>query len=75
MSNEVNDLIIEQAQEMIDYWEGTVIADVLRRDLAVQDLENLSKHTKEAREQIDELDRRLESYGKEKADVKSNSNS
>lgn len=66
MSDTANDIIIEQAKEMIDYWQGTVIEKMLRQDLAVQDLDSLSQHTREARQQIDDINKRLDEgkYGK-----------
>jgi hypothetical protein len=44
MSNTTNDALIEQVQELISYWEGTMHARVLQRDLDTDDWEALKYH-------------------------------
>lgn len=41
MSNQVNTELLERAAVQIDYWEGTLIAKSLRRDIETNDLEQL----------------------------------
>lgn len=48
MSNEVNTRLLERASEMIDYWEGTMHARILERDIASNDLEALQYHVAQA---------------------------
>lgn len=47
MSNQVNTLLLEQAGDLIDYYEGTYVARVLRRDVEANDLEALKFHVSE----------------------------
>lgn len=44
MSNEENDKLLERAHELIDVWEGTLTAEILRADIRRNDLEALQGH-------------------------------
>lgn len=48
MSNNVNTNLLERAADLIDYWEGTVHARVLERDIDANDLEALKYHVSQA---------------------------
>lgn len=49
MSNIQNIELLENAAELIDYFEGTTTAKMLEQDLDSNDLEMLSVHVKQAR--------------------------
>jgi hypothetical protein len=51
MSVEANTLLIERAIEMINYWEGTNLAEVLKADIDRNDLDALNLHTSKAEAQ------------------------
>lgn len=52
MSNLTNDNLMERAQEVIDYFEGTAVAKILRMHLEDKDLESLHYAVKEAEGEI-----------------------
>lgn len=52
MSNQTNDKLLEEAQMLIDYWEGTLHAEILRNDIENNDLENLFYHVDDARHEM-----------------------
>lgn len=41
MSHQVNSELFERAAEMVDYWEGTLHAEYIKRDLEANDLNQL----------------------------------
>lgn len=56
MSHTVNETLLEEAAFYIDYFEGTMMADVLKRDLDANDLEGLRFHLNDARKVAYELE-------------------
>lgn len=52
MSNATNEKLLLEAQELIEYWEGTAHADLMRCDIKMNDLEALQAHADEARHQM-----------------------
>lgn len=48
MSNQINTNLLERAAEMVDQWEGTIIAREIEADLERNDLEGLRAHVSEA---------------------------
>ena len=65
MSQEVNTKLLEEARMLIDYWEGTLHAEILRNDIAANDLENLFYHIDDARHEMLGLEfNPEEAYGK-----------
>lgn len=48
MSSSVNTLLFERAAEMIDYWPGTLHADLIEQDLTMNDLSSLEYHVSNA---------------------------
>lgn len=48
MSNNANDEILDRAAEMIDYWEGTLHAELIRADLDSGDLDKVRYDTQMA---------------------------
>lgn len=48
MSNLINTKLFERAAEMVDYWQGTIIARTLEEDLRQNDLRVLESHVSEA---------------------------
>jgi hypothetical protein len=41
MSNQVNDQLLERAAEMVEYWEGTLHARIIRHALDTNDLDEV----------------------------------
>lgn len=56
MSNAANDKLLEEAAHYIDYLEGTILAEALKRDLDANDLEGLRFHLNDARKVAFELE-------------------
>lgn len=54
MSNSANTELLERAAGMIDFWEGTIIAEVIESDVANNDLEGLMAHVNDAEAQAAE---------------------
>lgn len=52
MSNTTNEKLLLEAHELIEYWEGTTHADLMRNDIKMNDLEELQAHVDEARHQM-----------------------
>jgi len=52
MSQETNSKLLEEARQLIEYWEGTIHAEILRNDIASNDLENLHFHVDDARHEM-----------------------
>lgn len=48
MSNQANTNLYELASEHIDFWQGTLRAEVLEGDLERLDMESLSQHLVES---------------------------
>lgn len=48
MSNTSNDLLMERAQECIEYFEGKLPANLIEKDIEDNDLGSLSYHVKQA---------------------------
>lgn len=48
MSTEVNTQLMERAASMIDYFEGKLPAELIEKDLELNDLDSLYKHVHEA---------------------------
>lgn len=48
MSNNVNTQLLERVAEMIDHWEGTLVAQLLEHDIEVNDLDQLAVHVSQA---------------------------
>lgn len=46
--NEVNNILLDRASEMYEYWVGTPIARVIERDVAQNDLDALRAHVLKA---------------------------
>lgn len=44
MSHSSNTNLMERAADMVDFWQGTVIAKTIERDLDVQDFDALLLH-------------------------------
>jgi len=55
MSNEVNEMLLEEAAFYIDYFTGTILGEVLEHDVEANDLEALADHIKDARKVAFEL--------------------
>lgn len=49
MSVHENTLLLEEAADLIDYWSGTLHAQLMEEDLKHNDLDLLRKHVREAR--------------------------
>lgn len=52
MSNNINQALIERANEAMEYWTGTMWERVIERDLATHDLEALRYHLNEAEKEM-----------------------
>lgn len=52
MSNLSNTILMERAADVIDYFEGKIIAKIIETDLDRNDLESLEKHVNEAEAEI-----------------------
>lgn len=48
MSNNSNSNLFERAQELLEYWDGTMWARVIERDINENDLEALYYHCAQA---------------------------
>ncbi len=48
MSNNVNEQLLERAAEMVEYWEGTLHAELIRYALDSNDLDLVRQHVVEA---------------------------
>lgn len=48
MSNNTNSELLDRAAEMVDYWEGTLHAELIRKALDENDLEQVLKATANA---------------------------
>ena len=48
MSTDVNTRLLERAAAQIDYWEGTMHARIIQRDIEANDLEALRYHVQDA---------------------------
>lgn len=44
MSNYSNEQLLDRAAEMVDYWEGTLHAELIRQALDSNDLEEVRHH-------------------------------
>lgn len=58
MSNLSNDIILDEVQFHIDFWQGTVLAKMLEYALETKDLEQLSKLMHESRMEMFDLEYR-----------------
>lgn len=58
MSNQTNSLLIEEALDLVDYFEGKLPAKLIRQDLQNHDLESLQYHVKQARDMMFDLEYR-----------------
>lgn len=47
MSHEVNTILLERAQDLMEYFAGTYVERVLQRDVDAMDLEALKYHISE----------------------------
>lgn len=56
MSDAVNEGLLEEAAHYIEYFAGTMMGDVLQRDLDANDLEGLRFHLNDARKVAYELE-------------------
>lgn len=56
MSFSENDALLEEVAFYIDYLEGTMLGDMLQRDLDTNDLEGLRFHLNDARKVAFELE-------------------
>ena len=52
MSNQVNTNLMELASDHIDFWQGTLRAEVLEGDLERNDMESLSQHILESAQEM-----------------------
>lgn len=52
MSNEINTELLERAATQIDYWQGTMHARVIERDIETNDLEALRYHVDQAEREM-----------------------
>lgn len=52
MSNQVNTNLLEKANEMCEYWTGTMHERVIQRDIEANDLEALQYHVAEAEREM-----------------------
>lgn len=59
MSNTTNELLLERAAEMVDYWEGTLHARIILQALDTGDLDLVRQHVVEAEAEAS----RQEMYG------------
>ena len=48
MSNTTNDKLMDSAQDMLEYWAGTLWERIIQRDLDANDLEALHYHVAQA---------------------------
>lgn len=48
MSTEVNSQLFTRASEMVDQWEGTLVAKLIEHDLEINDLDALALHVAQA---------------------------
>lgn len=48
MSNKSNDILMERANEQLEYWTGTLWERLIQRDIDTQDLEALAYHVTQA---------------------------
>lgn len=48
MSNSTNDKLLDDVQDLMSYWEGTLWERVMQRDIDANDLEALRYHVSEA---------------------------
>lgn len=49
MSDLANTALIEEAGNLIDYWEGKLPSELMRADIETHDYESLHRHVSEAR--------------------------
>lgn len=54
MSSDVNTQLFERAAEMVDYYEGTVIAKVIEKNIEDNDLDALRENVTRAEAQASE---------------------
>lgn len=52
MSNNTNEILYEDALEVMEYFTGTMIERVIQRDMDADDLEALRYHVNQARRQM-----------------------
>lgn len=48
MSNDINADLLERAADMIDVWDGTIMAKLIEYDIERGDMEELHQHVCEA---------------------------
>lgn len=53
MSNEVNTILVEEAQELMEYWTGTAYEKALRFAAEAGDLDNLKYQVDRARRDME----------------------
>lgn len=52
MSNNINEELLLEANELIEYWAGTTHADLMLADIKMNDLESLQAHVDDAHYQM-----------------------
>lgn len=52
MSHDINTQLFERAQEMLEYWTGTMWERMIQRDIEESDFETLRYHVVEAEKEM-----------------------